>query len=284
MRKILIPTDFSENAMNALKYACEFFKYDITEFFIMHAYQDDIYAEDNLVTRQNLAEITKSVSQKSKAQLETLVANIKNFSSNPKHSYTIISSNNILLDEADIIVKNENIDLILMGTKGASNNKKLIFGSHTLQVLKYVECPVLVIPENYKYIQPKHVLFPTNYLIPYKRRELQLLSDMLFPFKAKVDILYVSKSYKLLLRQEDNRAFILETLAKVKTGFHTVNTTQITGAIKTYITENKIDLLVMVNSRHSHLEHILFKSRLDKLSLNISIPFLALQNINRDNL
>ena len=44
MRKVLIPTDFSENAMNAIKYAMELFKYDRTDFYIMHAFGDEIYS------------------------------------------------------------------------------------------------------------------------------------------------------------------------------------------------------------------------------------------------
>ena len=48
MRKILIPTDFSENAMNAITYAIDLFKYEISHFFIMHAYQDDIYNDETL--------------------------------------------------------------------------------------------------------------------------------------------------------------------------------------------------------------------------------------------
>ena len=45
MRKILIPTDFSENALNAIKYALELFKYERSEFIIMHAFADEVYAE-----------------------------------------------------------------------------------------------------------------------------------------------------------------------------------------------------------------------------------------------
>ncbi|HER39641.1 MAG TPA: universal stress protein, partial [Salinimicrobium catena] len=43
MRKIIIPTDFSENAFNALKFAAELFKYERSDFFILHAYADEVY-------------------------------------------------------------------------------------------------------------------------------------------------------------------------------------------------------------------------------------------------
>ena len=281
MRKILIPTDFSENAMNALQYACELFKYDTCEFFIMHAYQDDIYADVALMAQQTLEAITDIIRNKSQAQLEDVLKSIKKVSPNPRHTYNIIASNSMLMDEADKIVDDENIDIIVMGTRGKTNDKKLTFGSHTLQVLKYVQCPVLAIPENYKYTQPKHILFPTDYMIPYKRRELKLLCEMASPYRAVIDMLYISKSGKLSLRQKDNQNFIKDELHKNDIHFKTVNDKHVTNAIYTYIKENKTDMLVMVNTRHSFLENILFQSTIDKMSLYLDIPFFALQNMRR---
>lgn len=282
MRKILIPTDFSENAMNALQYACELFKYDVSEFFIMHAYQDEIYADEALLTRETFDEVTKIISGRSQLQLEDILKQIHETSPNPRHTYNIVSANSMLIDEADKIVTEEDIDVIVMGTRGKTNDRKLTFGSHTLQVLKYVQCPVLAIPENYHDIQPRHILFPTNYLIPYKRRELKLLCELASPYRAVIDMLYISKSEKLSMRQENNQNFIKDHLGKNTITFKTINGKNITNAIYTYIKENNVNMLIMVNTRHSFLENILFQSTIDKMSLYIDIPFLALQNIQRN--
>ncbi|MFH4964025.1 universal stress protein [Gaetbulibacter sp. M235] len=284
MRKILIPTDFSENAMNAIQYGVDLFKYELSEFYFMHAYQDEIYADEASLTRETLENVEDVVSKKSYEQLQIILNKIKEFSPNPKHTYHIISSNSLLLDETDKIVDEENIDIVVMGTRGKTNDKKLTFGSHTLQVLKYVQCPVLAIPNNYKYTQPKHILFPTNYMIPFKRRELKLLCEMASPYRAIIDMLYISKAKKLSMRQEDNQIFIKETLCKGEVNFKVVKSTDITGSIYKYIEENGIDMLVMVNTRHSFLENIIFQSTIDELGLNLNIPFLALQNMKRDEL
>jgi nucleotide-binding universal stress UspA family protein len=281
MRKVLVPTDFSDNAMNALNYALELFKYDVTAFFIMHAYQDDIYADEALRSKETIDQVTEIISNRSQLKLESILKEMRETAPNPRHTYTIISSNSMLLDEADKIVDEENIDVIVMGTRGKTNDRRLTFGSHTLQVLKYVQCPVLAIPEGFKGIQPRHILFPTNYLIPYKRRELKLLCELASPYRAITDMLYISKSAKLSLRQEDNQNFIKDELCKNEINFKTVNGKSITNAIYTYIKENNVDMLVMVNTRHSFLENILFQSTVDKVSLYIDIPFLALQNIRR---
>ena len=284
MRKVLIPTDFSENAMNAIHYGIDLFKYEISEFYFMHAYLDEIYADEVSLTREALENAKSTASKNSKEQLQKTLKNISEFSPNPRHTYKIVSSNSLLLDEADRIVDEENIDIVVMGTRGKTNDKNLTFGSHTLQVLKYVQCPVLAIPEHYKHTQPKHILFPTNYMIPYKRRELKLLCEIAAPYRAIIDMLYISKTKKLSIRQEDNQNFIKETLCKNTLNFKVANHKNITKTIYKYINENTIDMLVMVNTRHSFLENILFQSSIDELSLNLDIPFLALQNMRRDAL
>lgn len=282
MRKILIPTDFSENAMNAIEYAIDIFKYDISQFFIMHAYQDNIYDDEVLISKKSLEFVTESVRKASQKELENILTTINIISPNPRHTYNVMSANNVLLDEVDKIVDEENIDIIIMGTKGSANDKKVTFGSHTLQVLRYVQCPVLAIPENYKYTQPKHVLFPTNYIIPYKRRELKLLCEMVSPYRAVIDILYISMTEKLSLRQKDNQNFIKEELCKNVINFKVEKSKHIINTVYKYIKENHIDMLVMVNTRHSFLENILFQSTIDELSLHLDIPFLALQNMKRN--
>lgn len=281
MRKILIPTDFSENAMNALKYATELFKYEISEFYIMNTYQEESYSEVVLPTQGALDIATSKISKTSNEQLQIIKKDIITISPNPRHKFHTISANNLLLDKADRIVDQENIDIVVMGTKGKTNDKKLTFGSNTLQVLKYVQCPVLAIPENYAYIQPKHILFPTNFMIPYKRRELKLVCEIAAPFRATIDVLYISISDKLSRRQQENKEFLKEELCKNTINFKTENSKHLINSIYKYIREKDIDMLVMVNTEHSFLENIVFQSPLDELSLNLDIPFLSLQNMKR---
>lgn len=281
MRKILIPTDFSKNAMNAIRYALELFKYEISEFYIMHTYLDEIYADDTLFLQKNIDEITKIMSDRSETNLKETIKEINKFSLNPKHIYNYISANSTLIDETDQVVNKKEIDIVVMGTRGKTNDRNLAFGSHTLQVLKYAQCPVLAIPENYEFNQPKCILFPTNYMIPYKRRELKLLCEMAVTFRSEIDMIYISMSDKLSRRQEDNKTFLKEELCKNNINFKTVHKKNISEAIFEYIKKNDIDMLVMVNTKHYFLENVMFQSVIDELSLNLKIPFMAMQNMKR---
>jgi len=279
MRRILIPTDFSETAMNAVKYALELFKNEECEVYFMHAYHDEIYADEVILTPSTQEEITQIANIKTKQAMLRLLEEIHEVLPNQKHKYLTLSCDNVLIEEADKVVDENDIDIIIMGTQGKSNDRKLTFGSHTLQILKYVQCPVLAIPENCKYNPPKHILFPTNYMIPFKHRELHLLNEIIQPFHPEIDLLYISLSSHLSSRQEDNRTILLEELYNNKINLKWANHKDIGKTIFSYIDQHDIDMLVMLNTKHSFLENILFQSVIDQLSLNIKIPFLAMQNM-----
>ncbi|MBK5214341.1 MAG: universal stress protein [Flavobacteriaceae bacterium] len=281
MRKILIPTDFSENSMNAIKYATELFKYGPAEIYLLHAFADAVYDAKASLADGIFEELKQQTLQKSKEAMEETRKQILGFSPNPKHKIHTISEFGLLVDSVNDWVEKENIDVVVMGTKGETADKKITFGSNTLQVIKYVKCPVLAIPAVYGDVHPKNILFPTDFLLPYKRRELKLVATVAKSFAAKINFLHVSKFSSLSLRQLDNKNFLEASFSENQVNFHQDNGKNVTKAINSFIIENPIDMLVMINTRHSYLENILYQSTIEKIGLHIDIPFLVLQNLPR---
>ena len=160
MRKIVVPTDFSDNAFNALKYACEIFKYERSDIYIVHAYADEVYQLGNIKERSELNKRREEVSQRTTEALAELAYKIKEYAPNPKHSYISLGAFGSLIDEVNDLVEKENVDIVVMGTRGAANDRGITFGSNTLNVMKYVQCPVLAIPEDYGYHPPRGTFVP----------------------------------------------------------------------------------------------------------------------------
>jgi len=281
MLSILLPTDFSENAINAIKYALEFFKYQRTTFYFMHVYQNEFYDHEELSSREVFNDVLDNIRNESHNNLKELIDTVKKIAPSPRFTYHTISAYNTLIEEANLIADDKNIDLIVMGTKGKSDDRHIAFGSKTFQVLKYVKCPILAIPSNYTNTQPKRILFPTDYMMPYKRRELKLLSILAKSYRSIIDVLHVSTSHRLSIRQEDNKGFIENTLSENEVNFYQEGSRKIAETVKTYIKEKDIDMITMVNTQHSFLEDMLFPSNIDKVSLGLAIPLLAMQNTAR---
>lgn len=281
MRKIVIPTDFSENALNAAKYALELFKYFKCEVFIVHAFADEVYDTKAMMMRSVFEEVKKEIQKNSEEALEKIKSDVIKHFNNPKHQIYTVSVFGSLVDVVNDLVEKENMDFVAMGTKGKTNDRKITFGSNTLQVIKYVKSPVLAVPEKYHDILPKNILFPSDYMLPFKQRELKFVGTMAQRITATINCLHISNFDELSNRQQDNRAFLEFAFQNNKLAILKVVGKDITNTINQFIEEYDIDMLVMVNSRHSYMENILYTSAIEKIGLNIKIPFLVLQNLQR---
>lgn len=281
MRTVLVPTDFSNNADHAIHYALQLYKCERTKFYFMHAYADEVYGPFKENEAVSIEEQKKEIKKIVDTTLQKLVLDLKDKYNNPKHSFESISAFESLVDAVNDFANEIDIDLVIMGTQGKTANKKVTFGSHTVQVFKYVKCPVLAIPENHAYQQPKKILFPTDYMLPYKRRELKLLDTLSAEFKSEVHCLYISDFEALSYRQIDNQQFLKESLPHAHLFFESTPVKDKALAILGYIDKKGIDLLVMVNARHSFLENMLYRSTIDEIGLHPKIPFLVMQNLSR---
>ncbi|NJW52529.1 universal stress protein [Salinimicrobium oceani] len=280
MRKVIIPVDFSENAMNAVTYACELFRHETCKLFILHAYEEEVFAEESILNKETLEERKKAVRQHAEQKLQDLKTQLLKSYDTTKHEIALVSAFGLLIDEVNDLAEREDADLIITSTRGITNDRKLTFGSNTLQIIKYVQCPVLSIPEHYRFSTPRHILFPSNFLLPYQQRELDLIGGIARSFSSHVHLLYASRSAAMSLRQEANKNAILDQLQEVKVKLHHEELEK-TAAIEKMAESLKADLLVLVNSRHSYLENILYTSTIDKIGLHPKMPFLALQNFHR---
>ena len=280
MRKIVLPTDFSENAFDALKYAAELFKYERSELFLLHAYADEVFEQAG-DTRENLELLKAEAKQKTEQELDRIKTRILEIFPNPKHEFKTVSAFGLLIDEVNDLAERENADLIVTSTRGVSNDRKLTFGSNSLQIIKYVQCPVLSIPANYHFRDLKKILLPSNFMLPYQRRELKLLGDLARSLCAEINLVYISKFPQETLRQRENKSAALEQFYKIKVTEHLEKLNDKAEAIQKLIPELNIDLLVLVNSRHSYLENLLYTSTIDKIGFDPKIPFLVLQNFYR---
>lgn len=282
MRKIVIPSDFSDNAMNALKYAVELFKHELSEFHILHAFAEEVYNNNDILTKAAMDAAKEDLQQRYEDQLQQVIKEIRDFSPNPRHRFHSHVSFGYLIDELNEVVDKEEADIAVMGTRGKTNDRNLTFGSNTVQVIKYVQCPVLVIPENYKFHELQNILFPTNFMLPYQKRELKLVAEISKSFPANIHMLYISNFPIESLRQKENMEFIKAHFMDKYFQYHRVNEGNRVDVIIDQLEQLNIDLLVMVNSRYTYLENILYESTIDKISLYPKIPFLVLQNYYRE--
>ncbi|PQJ30616.1 universal stress protein [Nonlabens arenilitoris] len=265
MKVIIVPTDFSENAFNALQCAIQYFTEEETQFIILHTY--DFPMQDK--------------QQDYEDKLDHLLERVEYLTYNHHHRFETraIAGNFItqLNDQVDIL----NADLIVMGTQGKTADRKRSLGSNTLQVIKNVSCPVLAIPLELEYKSPDSILFPSGLQVPFKDRELDLISNLALQHRSSLHLLHIAQFDKLSQRQIEVKEFWESRFRESVTKYTRHDLGDGTTVINNFINKNDIDLLVLVNSKHSFLESFLKTTTIDALGLHLKIPFLILQNLAR---
>lgn len=265
MRVVVIPTDFSENAFNALTCAIQYFNNEETRFIITHIFS---IPEEN-------------EKQKFDGKLDFLLERVEYLTYNPHHKFETRVLQGVFITRLNQLVDTENADLIVMGTKGKTADRKMSFGSNTLQVIRSVKCPVLAIPLDLEYKSPDHILFPSGLQVPFKDRELDLVNSIAFNHCSVVHLLHIAKFDALSQRQQEVKALWESRFRESEIKYNRHDLGEATTVVNNFITQNHIDLLVMVNSKHSFLESFLRTPTIDALGLNLKIPFLVLQNLPR---
>ncbi|TXD48661.1 universal stress protein [Polaribacter sp. IC073] len=281
MIKILIPIDFSETSINAIKYAMRLLKDSACEFIVLNAFADEVYSKTNELNSTDFEKFKKEYKKNVDSTLKQEIDELFKLSANLKHRYTAVSRFGSLIDETNRIIAKENIDLVIMGAMGKTNDRSIAFGRNTLQIIKHLKCPVLYVPINYQKDFPKKILFPSDYMMPYKKRELKLVSAFAVSFAASVNFLYVSGFKKLSHRQLDHKLFLDSCFTDNKCAFLQISGKDLIESINKTVDNHKMDMLVMVNQRHSYFENILYNSTIEEVALQIKVPFLVLQNLHR---
>ena len=275
MKNILLPTDFSENSYNAIKYVLQLFGEEECTFYLLNTYTPILYDNEYLVynaTQPTLTEIYKNNSLKG---LNRILKRIKRNFPNDNHEFKRISSFNMLSDEIKEQVKEKQIDIVVMGTKGASNAEEILLGTHTVHAIKKTKCPLLAIPAHFEYRPPKEILFPSDYETDLPGL-LEILKEIAATNASIIHILHVYFGPSLTAEQEKRKKALGEMFKDHGHHFYSIADKSVPQAIYDFQEENEIDFLVMVNNKHSFFENLLFRPVINEIGFHVKVPFLVI--------
>lgn len=278
MKNILIPTDFSKNAWNAIVYAMQFLKDKKCTIYFLHTYTPAFYRMDYALGGTVYSAIPDFGADQALAQLEKTLDDVKTQFPNPNHSLKMVSAFNTLTDEILELTIKKDIDLVIMGTQGATGAKQLFLGSNTVFTIRKVRTPILAIPNECTFTPIKKILFPSDFRDAYSKKEVQTIIEMARMYDAEITVLNVWEVYELTQRQEKNKDLLLGYLTNVSYKQVQVKGKKLSEAILDYIDHNDVDLLTMMNRDHSFFERVLTRQSIDQIGFHVQDPFLVVHD------
>lgn len=273
---ILIPTDFSENSHNAVRYALDYFADIPTTFYILHVSKapvDTKIMEDGVFDDGLELQTIQSVSSLLKEEIKSCQL----LSKNSAHSFSTIQEDLNLVESIRKHVADKEIDYILMGTKGISKVNGNELGSNTCDVITKVKCPVLVIPENARFNGIKNISFVTDYNCLYRNRVISSLAETLNLHNSPLRVLHIkSLNTGLTPSQIDNKGFLHYFFRETKHSFHFVENKNLESGIQDFVETWEIGLVAIVAKNLNFIQRLLLRPSLEKLDYQVDVPFLVI--------
>lgn len=277
MKKILVPTDFSGFAHNALEVAADLALKTNAEIMLLHANEKmvmatpmaEYYLYDKAIEDEYLDMVT-----------ESLKKTLAEIADNGKFARVKIQTAVIggpMVSVIEDFVKDHAIDLVVMGTRGVSGIEEFLVGSNTEKVIRRVKCPVLAVP-NLPASFDK-IVFPTTL------KEDQIPAFTTFAalqtvFKGEVSLLYINDPGNLKNKEviEAQKDFLLKESGLKNATLFVLDTETFNeeDAILDFAYQNKADLIVMATHQRRGLAHFFMGSMTEDTANHSDIPVLSL--------
>lgn len=272
MKTILVPTDFSSYALRAAQYGVQLFKEEDIKLILLHVNTNSKDSE----TPTNRFSMK---SRKSMAALNAEAAIIKDHVAAPLN-VEVLYEDGDLLKVTMKLLKELDIDMILMGTKGETPDNNSAFGSNAADMIQYVDHPLIVVPEMGEFYQPKSILFAADYRDFSNPTVLAPLSELAGHLKAQVKILYVMSKEEEINPETAAAGLKLNDYfgEEVSHTFHYLEYDNPTEGIKVFIENHKPDMLAMVARHREIFDHLFHESITKEMSLHLTLPLLALHD------
>ena len=273
MIRILVPTDFSPTAERAFRFAAELASKSKGTIILFHVNEKEEIPYFDSAEKKD--EYQKQLETKQLKRLQRLKKKVVSPEMNVMVS-TIVSQKPVVKNMLSF-AKQTQVELIVMGTQGASGLKKTIVGSNASRIIERSKIPVLVVPEKYDWKDPKEIVFATNYHCE-DRPALSFTLSVAKVFNANVTVVHVNQDEidKDTAQCFSNYAYFLQrTFNDSQIKFKELKSTHIKNSLEHLQDTIPFDMLVMVRRNKKFLDKIFLKSFTKNMTCTTKLPLLV---------
>ncbi len=258
MEKILVPTDFSEQAYNAVLLASELARRNSASIQLVHVVEYPASSSFNAlgtgamegVDNAYLLDLMENVKQQMEDLLKDPILEGIVVSSDIRvgNPFTSISSD----------IASADVDLVVMGTQGSSGIEETLLGSNAEKVVRLSKCPVITVKDKVNIGQIKNIAFATSLRDNHAKliHELKKLQET---FNATLHIVRVNTPNNFA-NDREVRGLMNELVTKYNLSDYTINiyndVSEEDGIIF-FCEDNKVDMIAIATHGRTGIMHIL---------------------------
>ncbi len=272
MKSIIVPTDFSPVATNAMNFAADMAVSINASLLLFHVYQVPVSMTDVPVVLVSADELKKN----SEAKLEELKDGLAHVTSGKIKIYTEARLGDVT-DELEDLCKHIQPFAVVMGTKGASGVERILFGSTTLTTIRHLTWPVIVVPPGKEFGKGiKKIGFACDFQKVVESTPVPFIRQMVKEFGAELHVLNVDYENRQFKPETPEQSLLLHTLLEdLDPNYHFISHVDIEDGINEFVETNNIDLLITIPKKHKLLEGLFRPSSTRQLVTQSHVPVMC---------
>lgn len=268
MKRILVPTDFSNQAENALKVAAHIARKNQSEIYLEHSLDMPASVSDHSSTLPESMYFIRLAEQKFEPLLQRPYLTDINVHEAIGHGE--------IFDDIRTTVKEKEIDLIVMGSHGLSGFMEMFIGSNTEKVVRTSNIPVLVIKNEHSHFEIDDFVFATDCsaecVAPFTKA-MQFAAEL----DAKMHLLYINTPNDFKTSSEANNmmASFTKGIDTTAIEFHVYNELSVEKGILGFARENQVQIIGMSTHGRKGLSHFFNGSISEDLVNHANMPVIT---------
>ncbi|MES2774681.1 MAG: universal stress protein [Bacteroidota bacterium] len=274
MKTFIVPTDFSETALNAARFAVQMAAGVANSEVILYNVFDDIKSstveaavKSNVISRQ---ELMMTILEKMQEQLSEL-APVR---------IRVAAEAGELMKNLPVFAETEKADMIVMGINGASRLSQVFMGSNAINIISETTCPVLIVPPVATFEGMKKILLASDFKNVAETIPAAVITRLLNMFMPELHIMNVDQEHYVELTEDYKKEKEqMDTMfGTFKPEYAFLRFYDFEEGIDTYANDKNINMIITVPRKHSFLAKIFKTSHTRELAFHTSVPLLAVHN------
>ncbi len=280
IKKILIPVDFSGNSNELIQRAVNFANYNNSEVLLLHVYNRPllkIKMHKNRIFEKGILNRFENVllnwtKKRTEAKFDALLKDISNVYD---IRFTIIKEIGLLTDAIKRVVRQYDVDLVFIGTKGGPQNKTL-WHSKAAKLTNKLHVPVLIFPYKFKVESNAAIAFAYDLKRIDDLNKLNIVKSFSSFFSAKVYFFSVGNRDQLSPEESKNLELLKSHFEGYHPEFHQVVCNDVGKGILDFTKSNKILLLTILHRSRSAIKNLFHESIAKKVAAKSDVPVLSI--------
>lgn len=274
MNTYLVPTDFSENANNAIEYAAEIAHATGRRLLLLHVHTPVI--SPFAIAGQLINEDVEAARQYASEKLDVIRQTLND--EYPEMICVTMVTIGDVVDQVVSVAESKRVELIIMGTYGAKNLESLLFGNNTSRVIEHANCPVLSVPFDVPFRVPYKMLFATNFAF-HDLEGVTQMAAVARAFDAQLIIAHVMTDDHARNHEEELMDSFLEEV-RTLTDYKNINNILISDktvneGLDAIVAETKADMIALSMQKRGLFEQFFNPGITRKFASHSVIPLLA---------